>query len=206
MISYIKGNLIDLTQEGIIVENQGIGYDIRVPISVMGQLPAIGTMIKIYTYMYVREDFICLYGFLGKEDLNIFKLLIKVNGIGPKGALAILSAITPDDLRFAVLAEDVKTIAKAPGIGTKTASKLIIELKDKLKIEDISENTFVMTTDLTDQGAVNDIRNEAVLALTALGYSGTDAWKAVRSIELTKDMEVEELLKLSLKKIGRLNG
>lgn len=205
MISYIMGTLVDVKEDGIIVENQGMGYEIRVPMSVMGQLPLTGNMIKIYTYMYVREDLICLYGFLQKEDLMIFKLLITVNGIGPKGALAILSSMTPDDLRFAVLAEDAKTIARAPGIGAKTASRLIIELKDKLNIENISKNSHVDAQDLNLNGQPSDLRNDTVSALVALGYSSTDAWKAVRGVEMTEDMEVEDLLKLSLKRIGLLN-
>lgn len=199
MISYVKGELSEVTEETIVVENNGIGYEISVPSSVMNQLPACGSEIKIYTYMYVREDAMKLYGFLTRDDLKVFKLLITVNGIGPKGALGILSVITPDDLRFAVLADDVKAISKAPGIGTKTAKKLILELKDKLKLEEAFETKLAHTEEVQSVNQLENIRSEAVMALTALGYSNTDALKAVRKVELTDNMTVEELLKKSLK-------
>ncbi len=199
MIAYVKGELSEVTEETIVVERNGIGYEISVPFSVMNQLPASGIEVKIYTYMYVREDAMKLYGFLRKDDLNVFKLLITVNGIGPKGALGILSAITPDDLRFAVLADDVKTISKAPGIGTKTAKKLILELKDKLKLEDAFEARLSHTEENSENDNMEHIRDEAVMALAALGYSNADALRAVRQVELTENMTVEELLKKSLK-------
>jgi Holliday junction DNA helicase, RuvA subunit len=204
MISYIKGELADISAEGIVVENAGIGYDIRVPLSVMNELPSVGGKVKIYTYMYVREDALNLYGFLSKDDLSVFKLLITVNGIGPKGALGILSTITPDDLRFAVLADDVKLISKAPGIGTKTAGKLILELKDKLKLEDVFEDTLKHKEEnhLAGESNLSGVRNDAIQALVALGYSNTDAVRAVRQVELTEEMDVETVLKLSLKKIS----
>ena len=202
MIAYVKGELTDITEDSIVVENNGIGYEISVPFSVMEELPASGCEVKIYTYMYVREDAMKLYGFLTRDDLNVFKLLITVNGIGPKGALGVLSAITPDDLRFAVLSDDVKTISKAPGIGTKTAKKLILELKDKLKLEEVFEERLAHIEEGQEKVPSDNIRGEAVMALTALGYSNADAMKAVRQVELTADMTVEELLKKSLKFIG----
>lgn len=202
MLVYVKGELVSLSEDGIVVENNGIGYEIKVPMSVMNELPQIGSSVKIYTYLYVREDAQKLYGFLTKDDLSVFKLLITVNGIGPKGALGILSAITPDDLRFAVLSEDVKAISKAPGIGTKTASKLILELKDKLKLEDAFEQRFEHQTQEENRNKSTEMTNEAVLALVSLGYSNTDALKAVRKVTITDKMSVEELLKLSLKHIS----
>ena len=202
MLAYIKGELVSMTEDGIVVENNGMGYEIKVPLSVMNELPAMGEEIKIYTYLYVREDALKLYGFLTKDDLAVFKLLITVNGIGPKGALGILSAISPDDLRFAVLADDVKAISKAPGIGAKTASKLILELKDKLKLEDAFEQRLEHQAQRVSMSSSVDIMNEAVQALVALGYSNTDALKAVRKVPLTEDTSVEELLKISLKYIS----
>lgn len=202
MISYIKGELTDIVEDIIVVENNNIGYEIRVPLSVMNELPGTGKDVKVYTYLYVREDIMCLYGFLSRDDLNIFKLLITVNGIGPKGALGILSTITPDDLRFAILSDDVKSISKAPGIGSKTAGKLILELKDKLKLEDAFEQKLLNHEEgkiLNTQ--MSDAKNDAIQALVALGYSGTDALKSVRNIDITEDMSTEDILKLSLKKI-----
>lgn len=202
MISFIKGELDAITENGIVLENNNIGYEINVPLSVMNELPNTGNEVKIYTYLYVREDALKLYGFLTRDDLMIFKLLITVNGIGPKGALGILSTITPDDLRFAVLADDVKTISKAPGIGAKTASKLILELKDKLKLEDAFESRLEKKEDININTVSSDVRNEAIMALTALGYTSADAMKAVRKVTITENMEVEEVLKSSLKYIA----
>ena len=148
--------------------------------TVIDEIPCAGSEVKIYTYLYVKEDILNLYGFMSKEDLYIFKLLITVNGIGPKGALGILSTISPDDLRFAVLAGDIKTISKAPGIGQKTAQKLIIELKDKLSLEEafeIKRSKGMPASDILDN------RNEAVLALTALGYGQAESMKAVKLCE-----------------------
>ncbi|NLZ81641.1 MAG: Holliday junction branch migration protein RuvA [Clostridiales bacterium] len=200
MISYLKGEIIDVLVDSLILETNQIGYQIYVPASVVMQLPSIGSDIKIHTHFHVREDALTLYGFLTKDDLSVFKLLIGVSGIGPKGALGILSTISPDELRFAVLAEDVKTITKAPGIGNKTAQKLIIELKDKLKLEDIFEQKE--QTELAPGLVKEDIRNEAIQALIALGYSGTDALRAVKQIPLDENTTVEELLKAALKKIS----
>ena len=199
MIGYIKGELAEITEDTIVVENNGIGYEISVPYSVMNQLPSLAQKVKIYTYMYVREDAMKLYGFLKKDDWDIFKLLLTVNGIGPKAGLGILSVVTPDDLRFAILAEDVKTLSKAQGVGTKTAKKLILELKDKLKIEENLNCDSEIDKETLNISNNEIIRTEAVMALTALGYTNADALKAVRQVELTDDMTVEALLKKSLK-------
>lgn len=206
MISYIKGELTEISEEGIILEANGLGYEVRMPLSSLSGLPRTGSQIKIYTYLHVREDAVGLFGFLTRDDLKVFKLLITVNGIGPKGALGILSAITPDDLRFAVLSDDVKTIAKAPGIGTKTAGKLILELKDKLKLEDAFEqkltNQLEGQLNLSGTGVnLSDVRKEAIEALVVLGYSQADAAKAVRNIELKEGMTSEDVLKQSLKRL-----
>lgn len=203
MYSYIKGELVEILTDSIVVENHDIGYNIRIPGSILDSLEGVGQQIKIYTYTYVREDALALYGFLSRDDLNVFKLLLGVSGIGPKGALAILSVMTPDDLRFAVLAEDDKTIAKAPGIGKKSAQRLIIELKDKLSLED----AFVLKSEheatIQAQSSLKStVKNEAVQALVALGYSSAEAMKAVNGIEITEDSSVEEVLKASLKQMA----
>lgn len=205
MIAYIKGELADINDNGIVVESNMTGYAISVPASVISQLPPIGEQVKVYTYLHVREDAMLLYGFMSKDDLAVFKMLISVNGIGPKAGLGILSAIGPDELRFAILSDDVKTISKAPGIGAKTASKLILELKDKLKIEDVFETRLKHAEEAMQEGAREaeaSIQNDAVAALTALGYSNTEALKAVRQVEITKDTDVEEVLKAALKHIS----
>mgnify|MGYP002595287665 CR=1 FL=1 len=149
----------------------------------------------------VKEDLMQLYGFLTRDELRVFRLLIGVSGIGPKGGLGILSALGPDDLRFAVASNDVKAIQAAPGIGKKTAEKLILELKDKLKLEDALENTVnaVQNTADTSAGMANEMTGEAVQALVALGYGNTEALKAVRQVEITEEMSVEDVLRQSLK-------
>ena len=139
MIAYIKGVLEDIGVGSVVVDNNGVGYEISVPDNLVNELPAIGNEVKIYTYLHVREDVMQLFGFLEKSDVEMFCLLITVSGIGPKGALGILSVLTSEDLKFAILAGDAKTISSAPGIGKKTAEKTILELKDKVKLEDAFE-------------------------------------------------------------------
>ena len=200
MISYIKGELVEVTENSIVLDHQGMGFSIMMPGSILDKLPQIGSELKVHTYLYVKEDILDLYGFLTRDDLKIFKLLITVNGIGPKGALAILSALSPDDLRFAVLAGDAKTISKAPGIGSKTAQKLIIELKDKLKIEDVLDGAgegYASQDNMADTASA-----EAVMALTSLGYSAADATRAVRMVENVQSMDSEAILKAALKKLA----
>lgn len=200
MISYIKGQLAEVGVDAITVDHNGIGYQIFVPGSVLNQMPPAGSNVKVYTYLYVREDILCLYGFLTRDDMNVFKLLITVSGIGPKGALGILSTISADDLRFAVMAGDAKAISKAPGVGNKTAQRLIIELKDKLKLEDVFEHSAPESGGSAAISSQNNT-NEAVLAMVALGYSQTEALQAVRQCEITDDMTSDAILKLALKKI-----
>ena len=201
MIAFVKGMLDTVAEDYIIVENQGIGFELLVPGSVVQALPQIGNTVKVYTYLHVREDAQQLYGFLTKDQLDMFKLLITVNGIGPKGALGILTVMDVDALRLAILSDDAKSIAKSPGIGAKTASKLILELKDKCHLEDV----FNQSPDIGVQPVAgvmdNEARNDAIQALVALGYSASEATTAVRKTDVTPDMTVEDILKQSLKNI-----
>lgn len=202
MIAFIQGELCDAGQDTIVVACHDIGYEIQIPVSVAQVLPNPGNVVKIYTYTYVREDALGLFGFLTQDDLKIFKLLITVNGVGPKAALAILSAMTADELRFAILAEDAKAIAKAPGIGPKTAKRMIIELKDKLNLESMIEGHGDAEMSLSDPGdAAANVRDEVIMALTALGYGNTEAVRAVRAVSGADEMDSETLLKQALKKI-----
>lgn len=199
MITYVKGELVEINESAIVVETYGVGYEIMVPASLLAGLPSVGELVKIYTYQYVKEDALDLYGFLTADDMKVFKLLITVNGIGPKGALNILSVISPDELRLAVLSDDVKSIQKAPGIGGKTAQKLIIELKDKLSLEDVINSGFTSKdVDLP----LNSARDEAIEALVSLGYSSSEAIRAVRTVNNVDDMDSEALLKAALKQIA----
>lgn len=205
MISYIKGEIVEVEVDLLILESNEMGYNIRISGQTAANLPGIGHRVKIYTYMHVREDAINLFGFITKDDLNVFKLLIGVSGIGPKGALGVLSVLSADDIRFAVLSDDVKTISKAPGIGTKTAQRLIIELKDKLKLEDAFEQRLENNQAVVlNQNGNNDAKGEAVLALTALGYSNSEALRAVKEANITDDMDSEAILKAALKKLSFL--
>lgn len=199
MISYIRGELVAIEEDKVILDVNGVGFGIYMPAQAMSMLPPLGEEIRLHTYMNVREDAMQLFGFLTRDDLKVFKLLIGVSGIGPKGGLSILSQLSPDDLRFAVMANDAKTISSAPGIGKKTAEKLIIELKDKLSIEDVLNKAVENETATTVTNAGNEIQAEAVQALVALGYGSTESMKAVKKVLLDENTTVEDVLKQALK-------
>ena len=202
VISYIRGPLIEIDEDMIVVEAAGVGYNIKVPMSLLNELPKLGKEVRIYTYLQVREDAMSLFGFLTRQDLKMFKQLLGVNGIGPKGALGLLSAMRPDDLRLAILSGDVKAISRAPGIGSKTAQRLILDLKDRIAIDEVMP-VFVGEGKESNQGSsLQDAGKEAVDALVALGYSGMEAAKAVRQVEITENMTAEEVLKASLKHLA----
>ncbi len=199
MISYLRGTLAAFEEDKVIVDVGGVGYGVFMSGQAMGRLPAVGSEVKLHTYLNVKEEAMQLYGFLTRDDLSEFRQLIGVNGIGPKGGLGILSALSPDDLRFAVLANDVKAICAAPGIGKKTAEKLILELRDKLKLEDALDHIASDSEASVGMESYSQIRSEAVQALVALGYGSTEALRAVKKVEVEEAMEVEDVLKLALK-------
>lgn len=203
MISFIKGYIVETTENSVILETDSIGYEIFMTGPAIEETSRMQDKIKIYTYFHVREDAMQLYGFLSRDDLEMFRLLLNVNGIGPKAAMGVLAAITADELRFAVLSDDVKTISRAPGIGKKTAQKLILELKDKLKLEDAFEKKLAHQEEnlsLKDT-SLRDSRQEAVEALTALGYSSANALRAVRQVSEETGDDVEAILKAALKQL-----
>lgn len=195
MISYIKGTVEAISQDEVIIERDGIGFGILTSQNVINKL-RIKDNVTLFTYMHVREDDISLFGFLSQDEKNIFKQLISISGIGPKGALAILSVLTVDEFRIAVLSEDYKAIAKANGIGTKTAQRVVIDLKDKLKLDDILPDGEPQGQEYV---AGNDNMAEAALALTSLGYSNLEALRALKKVKDNDNMSVEELLKAALK-------
>lgn len=203
MISFICGQVADITENSVIIETGGIGYEIFMTGEAIEQAARMEGKVKIHTYFQVREDAMQLYGFWHKDDLQVFRLLLSVNGIGPKAALGVLSGLSADELRFAVLSDDVKTLSRAPGIGKKTAQKLILELKDKLKLEDAFEKKLMHeqeNADLKDTD-FHDGRQEAVEALTALGYSSSEALKAVHKVTDVDPGDVEAILKAALKQL-----
>lgn len=199
MIGYIRGTIEEIGEDSIIVECSRIGFLIHVPMNRAFTGLRIGEEVKIHTYMSVREDDISLYGFLTKDDLEAYKLLLLVSGVGPKAALGVLSQMDADTLRVAVLTEDTAAIAKAPGLGKKTAQKIILELKDKFHLEDIASIREVTGESAPEN---DEAAQDAVQALVALGYSGSEALKAVRkaAAEIRSD-DPEALLKAALKQL-----
>lgn len=199
MIAFIRGAIEEISEDNVVIDTGSMGYNIKISTNTAGRLPGIGKEVKLFTYTCVREDAFLLYGFLSRDDLEIFKKLITVNGIGPKGGLSILSVMSADDLRFAIMAGDAKTISKAPGIGVKTAGRVILDLKDKIFMEDT-----LIQKEMNEYGEeVSPIqtsaRNEAVEALVALGYSSTDALRAIKKADVSEDADVESILKQALK-------
>lgn len=198
MYAYIYGEIIEKDPENIVIECNHIGYNIHIAPGMLSRFPSVGQMARIYTYTSVREDAFWLYGFTSKDELNLFKLLITVSGIGPKGAMGILSVMDVDTLRLAVLSQDTKMIAKAPGVGAKSASRIVLELKDKIKPED------VIGKRLEDEEAsvLSTLRQEATEALVSLGYTVSDAYKVLQKLDITEDTRVEDVIKMALRQIS----
>ena len=200
MISYIEGELLWVTENSLVISCNGLGYEVFVPMTVLEKQPRPGSTQRFYTYLQVKEDGVALFGFASRDELEVFRLLISVNGIGPKGAVGILSGISAENLRYAVLSEDEKTIAKAPGIGPKTAKKVILELKDKFRLQDVFEQSFGEHNGTTGETAgAPGVVAEAIQALTALGFSNTEASRAVHAVDYRDGMTSDDLLKQALK-------
>lgn len=200
MISYIRGELAAVEEQKAVVDVGGVGYGIFMSQQALSLLPPVGEEVKIHTYLNVKEDAMQLYGFLTRDNLEIFRLLIGVSGIGPKGGLNILSSLSPDELRFAVMSGDAKTISSAPGIGKKTAEKLILELKDKLNIEDMLNRAAHgdEAPGTVQEKAEEGMQAEAVQALVALGYGSAESLRAVKKTS-PDCATVEDVLKEALK-------
>ena len=210
MIHFIHGSLCDVAEGLVVVEAAGVGYGVHVPATVIGALPPIGEDIKIYTYFSLTQNGVDLYGFLSQEDRAMFTMLLTVSGIGPKGALGILSALTPDDLRMAIVTGDSKAISRAPGVGNKTAQRVVLELKDKLDATEVFSSALDHghgSGTAVEAGAAAGVygaQKEAVEALVALGYSNVEASRAVKKVELSEGMTVDQILKASLKNLNFL--
>lgn len=194
MIGFIKGTIEDIAEDRAVVDCNGIGYNIFMPSSTLAGIN-IGAAVKVYTYLAVREDAMNLFGFLKKQDLDIFKKLITVSGIGPKGGLAIMSVMTADQVRMAIITGDHKAISKAPGVGAKTAMKVIVELKDKVNLEEVS---FVSGASAPIE---SNLQKEAIMALVALGYSEHESALAVKAVDQALYEDVETLIKEALRKM-----
>lgn len=200
MIAYVKGIIEDIAEDNVVIDVGGLGYHVRISADTAARLPGIGEKAKLYTYLNVREDAVQLFGFLSKNDLEIFKKCITVSGIGPKGALAILSVLDADSLRYAIMSGDVKAITKAPGIGARTAERLILELKDKIQIDESMISREIEASRPAGQ-ADTPQKREAVEALVSLGYGQAEAMKAVNAIEGIEEMDSGAVLKAALKKM-----
>lgn len=198
MFAYIKGTVEYITTDYIIIENNGIGYKLSTSTQTASRYD-MKEYVTVYTYLAVREDDVSLFGFYSPDELDVFKLLISISGIGPKGALAILSTLSIDELRLAVLSDDHKAIAKANGVGAKTAQRVVIELKDKFKLEDALTDGFIKDVFSDDSG--NDTITETAMALTSLGYSNVEALRAIKKVKDIENMTAEQLLKAALKNI-----
>ena len=201
MIGAVAGSLVETYPDGALVDVGGVGYRVHAPASVIARLPGAGERVRLHTHLHVREDALTLYGFTTAEERDLFAVLIGVNGIGPKGALAVLSVYAPDALRGAVLGEDVDALTLIPGVGKKTASRMILELKEKLGASDAD------LAPVASSPAVREALGEVRAALLQLGYSTTEAREAIERVAAEAaaangNGTPERLLKLALKELG----
>lgn len=199
MINFVEGKLKEILENRIVVETSGIGYDIFFPASNFKNLPALEENIKVFTYMHVKEDEMSLYGFLTREDKEMFLKLLTVNGVGPKGALSIISSLGFSTLMKAISNEDSKLIASVQGIGSKTASKICIELGDKVRKMSFEGKVDIIKSNNEINSKVNAIKDEAVEALVKLGYKESKARELISTLNLSGDETASDILKLALK-------
>lgn len=197
MYDYIKGVFSGVNKDYIIIENNGIGYKIFTSGTTLADMPKTNEEVTLYLQQIVREDFIGLYGFLTRDELNMFNLLLSINGVGAKASLSLLSISTVENLKYAVLTGDEKTLTRAPGIGKKTAQRIILELKDKLKAEELISKKF----EDSDEFNANRNRNEALEALISLGYTEKEAEGALKNV--SSEDSIEGIIKNSLKHLMR---
>ncbi len=202
MIAFVEGVIDYLDPELCVVDTGGWGVNVNISLRTMQRLPGIGEQVKLYTHTAVREDAIALYGFLSRDDLEVFRRLLGVSGVGPKAALSILSELDADELRFAILSGDAKAISRAPGVGAKIAQRVILELKDKVKLTEEKLLTGVKEglegPEIRGEGLSQE-KQDAIAALVALGYSQTESRRAVSQIPEDPGMDSGALLSAALK-------
>ena len=200
MLAYIRGTVEELEQDAVILDHQGMGFRIYTSAMDIQQISGRSGEVTMHLFMNVREDDISLYGFLTKDELNLYKLLISVSGIGPKAALAILSALSVKDLQLAIISGDAKALTKANGVGMKGAQKVILELKDKIDLDAmLTPNSEAKGKEPLLDPEASDVVTTTMMALTSLGYSQMEAAQAVRNVKGAEDMTEEALLKAALK-------
>jgi len=202
MISFLRGRPAAAGSDYVIIDVGGIGYKVNVPTPVVRALTDSGVETTIFTYMHVREDAMQLYGCLSENDLRIFEYLIQISGVGPKVALAVLSSMSVSAFIQSVLGEEVDSLTRVPGVGKKTAQRIIIELKDKLEKLDTGEETGIAGSALGRP----DVTNDALQALMALGYNAVEAKRVLGKIDFSKSGSIssEEVIKMALKELARL--
>ena len=198
MFAYIKGSLEQKSNNYVVIDVGGIGYKIFMATKAIETLGEIGKVVKVHTHYYVREDNISLYGFNTNEELRMFELLLQVSGIGAKSAIAMLSEISPSSFALAVISDDISQLVKIPGIGKKTAARIVLELKDKLKTEEAITKTEEVKLSITNE----EETSEAIAALQVLGYTKREIEKALENID-TKNLQLEEIIKQGLKNLAR---
>ena len=203
MFYYLKGRAAHLAPNLAVIDCGGVGYACRTTSYTLSGLQ-MGQEVTLYTHLNVREDAMELYGFGTEKERNCFQLLIGVSGVGPKAALSILSATTPEGLATAIITGDEKALTVAQGLGKQIAQRILLELKDKLDLQEAfdTKTMHVQEASQAETGDLVDAKKEAVQALTALGYSGSEALRAVKQVDVSPDMNVEEILKQALKKMN----
>ena len=200
MITFLTGEVVSVTDSTLILDVNHIGFRVFISSRDAHRMPRKGEEVTVYTYMSVREDAMNLYGFLSEDDLDIYRRLIQVSGIGPKGGLGILSAMTASELRMAILTDDAKAISAAPGIGPKTAKKLILEMKDRVDLEEtLSRQLGIGQEEVTGTEELEKNKAEAVSIMTALGYSAAEALRAVKRVKVTEEMTADDILRSALR-------
>ncbi len=202
MYAYIKGTLAYKHNDYIVVEANGVGYKINTSLSTIESAGPDGSDVKVFTHLYVREDIMSLYGFISQEELGMFELLITVSGVGPKAAISMISAISPSKFGLAVITDDAKTLTRAQGVGSKMAQRIILDLKDKIKKEQLAAVSGTMKEQPASDARSGSKASEAVSALMVLGYTAVEASRAVSAV-YSDDMDLETVIKSSLKSLVR---
>ncbi len=202
MFAYIKGSLEVKTTGYVVIETNGIGYKIYMSETAIERLGEIGSITKVHTYVKVREDDVSIFGFNTNEELRMFELLLSVSGIGAKSAISILSNISPSSFALAVITNDIATLKKLPGIGVKSAQRVILELKDKLKTEEITKTDKAPTIEMKQKVQEDDRVSEAISALQVLGYSRKEIETAMEKIDVTS-LTVEDIIRKGLNNLAR---
>jgi Holliday junction DNA helicase RuvA len=200
MIAYVKGTLEQVTESAVVIDCHGLGYLVQVSPATIGNLPPRGSEIKMYTYHQTKEDGQALHGFLTQEEVRLFMLLISVSGIGPKVATAVLGSMPPAQLMMAIIADDAAALSKAPGVGKKTAQRITLELRDKIRKDHAWESPGADYSGFATAGEKAGEKQDAMDALTALGYGRAEGMKAVMEVA-TEGMTTEQIIKMALKKL-----